>query len=73
MSRMMGFKGRACIGPGWRKMCEPKDGKGFGPDFERLLQLDFRHATQSAARASTNPAPAPVAYTKTAPISARWA
>lgn len=44
MSRLMGFKGRACIGPGWRKMSEPKGGKGFGPEFERLLQLDFRHA-----------------------------
>ncbi|HKE16165.1 MAG TPA: hypothetical protein VKB80_14915 [Kofleriaceae bacterium] len=44
MSRMMGFRGRACIGPGWRKLCEPKDGRGFEPDFRRLLQLDFRHA-----------------------------
>jgi hypothetical protein len=43
MARMMGFRGRACIGPGWRKMCEPKDGRGFAPDFERLLALDFRH------------------------------
>lgn len=43
MSKVMGFKGRACLGPGWRKMSEPKDGEGFGPDFERLLQLDFRH------------------------------
>ena len=44
MSRMMGFKGRACIGPGWRKMCEPKDGTGFRPHFEALLEQDFRHA-----------------------------
>jgi hypothetical protein len=43
MARMMGFRGRACIGPGWRKMCEPKDDKGFGPEFARLLDLDFRH------------------------------
>jgi len=44
MARMMGFRGRPCIGPGWRKMSEPKDGGGFAPDFERLLALDFRHA-----------------------------
>lgn len=44
MARMMGFKGRACIGPGWRKQCEPKDGAGFRPAFEQLLALDFRHA-----------------------------
>jgi hypothetical protein len=43
MARTMGFRGRACIGPGWRKMCEPKDGRGFAPDFERVLDLDFRH------------------------------
>ena len=39
----MGFKGRACIGPGWRKACEPKDGEGLAPDFARLLDLDFKH------------------------------
>jgi hypothetical protein len=44
MARMMGFKGRACIGPGWRKQSEPKDGKGFGPEFEKLAALDFKHA-----------------------------
>jgi hypothetical protein len=44
MARLMGFRGRACIGPGWRKMSEPKDGGGLGPDFKRLLDLDFRHA-----------------------------
>jgi len=44
MARVMGFRGRACIGPGWRKQCEPKDGKGFGPDFDRLLALDWKHA-----------------------------
>jgi hypothetical protein len=44
MTRMMGFKGRACIGPGWRKQCEPKDGTGFRPDFEKLLELPFCHA-----------------------------
>jgi hypothetical protein len=43
MSRMMGFKGRACIGPGWRKQCEPKEGAGFGPTFEQILDLEFRH------------------------------
>jgi hypothetical protein len=43
LARLMGFRGRACIGPGWRKMCEPRDGTGFGPDFRRLLELGFRH------------------------------
>jgi hypothetical protein len=43
MARVMGFRGRPCIGPGWRKMCEPKDGVGFGPEFRKLLELDFRH------------------------------
>lgn len=40
---VMGFVGTAQIGPGWRKACEPKDSLGFAPDFERLLQLEFRH------------------------------
>jgi hypothetical protein len=44
MAGFMGFRGRACIGPGWRKACEPKDGKGFKPDFDRLVSLEFRHA-----------------------------
>jgi hypothetical protein len=44
MSRMMGFKGRACIGPGWRRIAEPRQGGGFGPDFRRLVDHDFRHA-----------------------------
>jgi len=43
-TKLMGFKGRACIGPGWRKMSEPKDGGGFRPAFEQLLELPFRHA-----------------------------
>jgi hypothetical protein len=43
MARAMGFRGRACIGPGWRKQCEPKDGVGFRKDFERLLEVDFKH------------------------------
>jgi hypothetical protein len=43
-SRLMGFKGRACLGPGWRKFSEPKDDTGFRPDFERVLALEFRHA-----------------------------
>jgi hypothetical protein len=41
MARVMGFKGRACIGPGWRKQCEK--GVSFGPKFRELLDLDFRH------------------------------
>ena len=41
MARAMGFRGRACIGPGWRKVSEPKDGGGLGPDFARLLNLQF--------------------------------
>ena len=44
MARMMGFKGRACIGPGWRRMSEPKDGTGFKQEFSNLLELSFRHA-----------------------------
>jgi len=44
MARMMGFKGRACFGPGWRRMSEPKDGIGFRREFERLAELEFRHA-----------------------------
>lgn len=43
VARALGFRGRACIGPGWRKVAEPKDGSGFGPDFSRLLTLQFRH------------------------------
>jgi hypothetical protein len=43
MAPFMGFKGRACIGPAWKKYCEPKDGRGLAPDFERLLEFDFRH------------------------------
>ena len=43
MMRAMGFGGAARIGPGWRKAFEPKDDKGFAPDFERLLTLSFRH------------------------------
>ena len=43
MARMMGFRGRACIGPGWRKASEPKDDGGFKPAFDRLVELDFRH------------------------------
>jgi hypothetical protein len=44
MARMMGFKGRACIGPGWRRQSEPKDGKGFAPEFGRLVEMEFKHA-----------------------------
>jgi hypothetical protein len=44
MAGFMGFRGRACIGPGWRKASEPKDGKGFLPAFEQLAKLEFRHA-----------------------------
>jgi hypothetical protein len=44
MAKVMGFQGRACIGPGWRRQSEPKDGVGFARTFEKLLQLDFRHA-----------------------------
>ena len=44
MARMMGFRGRGCIGPGWRRQSEPKDGVGFAREFEKLLELDFRHA-----------------------------
>jgi hypothetical protein len=43
MAKLMGFRGRACIGPGWRGACEPKDGEGFGPKFREILELPFRH------------------------------
>jgi hypothetical protein len=43
LARTLGFRGRACIGPGWRRLSEPKDGGGFGPQFRRLLELDYRH------------------------------
>lgn len=43
MARMMGFKGRAVIGPGWRRVAEPKGGKGFGPAFGKLVELPFAH------------------------------
>jgi hypothetical protein len=43
MARVMGFKGRACIGPGWRKQCEPKEGENFHPTFKKILELDFAH------------------------------
>jgi len=43
MARAMGFRGRACIGPGWRKQSEPKQGENFGPTFDKLLALDFKH------------------------------
>lgn len=44
MARVMGFRGRACIGPGWRKQSEPKEGVGFAADFEKLLGLPWKHA-----------------------------
>jgi hypothetical protein len=44
MARAMGFRGRACIGPGWRRMSEPKEDGGFASDFSRMLALEFRHA-----------------------------
>lgn len=42
MARVMGFRGRVCIGPGWRKLCEPEP-PGFGPEFHALLEHDFAH------------------------------
>jgi hypothetical protein len=44
MARAMGFRGRACIGPGWRKQSEPKTNGGFAPEFQKMLALDFKHA-----------------------------
>lgn len=43
MTKLMGMKGPACIGRGWLKFCQPKEGPGFGPTFRELLELDFRH------------------------------
>ncbi len=50
MTRLMGFKGRSCIGPGWRKQSEPKDGVGFSQHFEDLLSLEFRHLLSAHGR-----------------------
>lgn len=44
MSKLMGFKGRACLGPMWRKYSEPKDGGGFKSTYEKILALEFAHA-----------------------------
>lgn len=44
VSRLMGFRGRACIGPQWLKAADPENKKRLSPDFERLLKLNFRHA-----------------------------
>jgi hypothetical protein len=43
MLRRMGFGGAARIGPGWRKRCESKEGPSFAGDFERMLELPFKH------------------------------
>jgi len=47
MARLMGFRGRSCLGPGWRKSEEPRDGVGVEPDYRRVLELDFRHLVPS--------------------------
>lgn len=41
MCKAMGFGG-VSIGPGWRRLTEPRDGVGLEPDFARLLALDFQ-------------------------------
>jgi hypothetical protein len=43
MMRAMGFLGPAKIGPGWRSAAERKKGPTFEGDFERLLQLRWKH------------------------------
>ncbi len=43
VSRLMGFKGRACLGPLWRKRSEPKDGANFKATYEKILGLEFVH------------------------------
>lgn len=43
MARLIGFKGRACVGPGWRKASEPRTGTSFGPRFRALLDLEWKH------------------------------
>jgi hypothetical protein len=43
MMKAMGLGGAARIGPGWRRVAEPKDTQAFRPNFERLLALPFRH------------------------------
>jgi hypothetical protein len=44
LSRLMGFKGRACLGPLWRKHSEPKDGEDFKATYDKIVALDFAHA-----------------------------
>ena len=47
---LMGFRGPTVIGPAWRKACEPADGRGLQPDFERLLEEDFVHLIAAHGR-----------------------
>lgn len=42
MASLMGFKGRACLGPMWRKKSEPAE--TFKSTYERILALPFAHA-----------------------------
>jgi len=44
LSRLMGFKGRACLGPMWRKHSEPKDGESFKATYDKIVALEFAHA-----------------------------
>jgi hypothetical protein len=44
LSRLMGFTGRACLGPRWRKHSEPKDGENFKPTYDKIVALEFAHA-----------------------------
>jgi hypothetical protein len=44
MTRILGFKGRAVLGPIWRKKSEPADGTGFKPTYDKIAALDFKHA-----------------------------
>lgn len=40
---LMGFKKPASLGPGWLRFVEDKNGPDLSSDFQRLLELPFRH------------------------------
>ena len=47
--RMMGFSHTTFVGPPWKKRMTPK-GSSIQPDFQRLLELDFKHLIAAHGR-----------------------
>lgn len=43
VTRLLGFMGKAKIGPMWLKTVSPESGPNLSDDFSRLLTLDFKH------------------------------